>query len=488
LVPEATSENNVVLAPEIIRRRPLWREEERKISTEAAWDRLRREPALPLLLKRTDLLPTFRAGLEKSPDSLWVYYAKPDKKLFTRENAAGLSPVIAPDHFLYDTTKARDDGVWPVSEIAPENLEQHGWPQNETGPAAKATIQAIQKTIRNSPHFPVMPLDDVLWRSIQAGVRENRWVLVLTEANLAIGGKEMAEWPGTPRIDDRTELWTYQAALDAGIYPRPISDSGNGNEPPLTPENIKIHCWPGGKDQVSAEELARNCRNIWPNLSHPQLAEQIRSGVAAGVWGGWEKNPEETFYLREDQPPAGSAADRWVLVAPDTALARNLEPLRPGKGPQPVEHAGTPREALTHVWEDLAGQPNLAVSELSLTVSSRDALDNTLRSTWADRPAAASARAEVMATGQREAGGRTESVQLSFEGRFEEIPAFLAPVWPFQSQGNLDVTVTVRLTFDPPVPLNDPALETYKTAVVGANQGSLEARLVPARKRKEETP
>lgn len=47
----------------------------------------------------------------------------------------------------------------------------------------------------------------------------------------------------------------------------------------------------------------------------------------------------------------------------------------------------------------------------------------------------------------------------------------------------LDVTVTVSLSFDPPVALSDPALDTYRTAVMNANQGMLHLRAIPARKR-----
>jgi len=35
----------------------LWKSGERRLATEEVWDRLRREPELPMLLKPTDLLP-----------------------------------------------------------------------------------------------------------------------------------------------------------------------------------------------------------------------------------------------------------------------------------------------------------------------------------------------------------------------------------------------------------------------------------------------
>jgi hypothetical protein len=48
----------------------------------------------------------------------------------------------------------------------------------------------------------------------------------------------------------------------------------------------------------------------------------------------------------------------------------------------------------------------------------------------------------------------------------------------------LDVTIAVRLTFNPPLDLTDAALETYRTALMNANQGNLEVRVVPMRSRR----
>ena len=45
------------------------------------------------LLKPTDLLPTLRAGVTATPDALWTYYDQREKKVYTRDNAAALSPV-----------------------------------------------------------------------------------------------------------------------------------------------------------------------------------------------------------------------------------------------------------------------------------------------------------------------------------------------------------------------------------------------------------
>jgi len=45
----------------------------------------------------------------------------------------------------------------------------------------------------------------------------------------------------------------------------------------------------------------------------------------------------------------------------------------------------------------------------------------------------------------------------------------------------------VRLSFDPPIPMGDGALEVYRTALMNANQGTVEVRAVPARTRKSES-
>jgi len=131
----------------------------------------------------------------------------------------------------------------------------------------------------------------------------------------------------------------------------------------------------------------------------------------------------------------------------------------------------------------LGSFPGIRLARLELTVNSREALDNTLRATWADRPTNAKTFTALSANGQREIDGTRESVSLSFEGRFEEVATLLSPIWPFQRSGDLDVTVTVSLSFDPPVALSDPALDTYRTAVMNANQGMLHLRAIPARKR-----
>jgi hypothetical protein len=138
---------------------------------------------------------------------------------------------------------------------------------------------------------------------------------------------------------------------------------------------------------------------------------------------------------------------------------------------------------LVQIWDELVGFKDVQVSEMVLTVTDRDSFDNTLLATWADRPKTARSHVSVIADGQREVGGKQEKVHLEFEGRFEEVRNMLSPIWPFKSQGELEVTIAVHLACDPPLNLADSALETYRTALMNANQGSLEARVVPARKR-----
>ena len=330
-----------------------------------------------------------------------------------------------------------------------------------------------------SSHFPVLPDRTVVWQALQDGTRENRWVLYLRGPNLAIGSQELAEWPGTPRFDESTEFWTYQAALDRGIYPRQVIDIVSI---PLTPQNLFTQCWTGGVPQIDTEEIERRARDIWKDLSRPRLEGVLQEGLRDGAWAVLKKGPDETFYTREDLPlPAVGVASSWVLIDPASALINDLNNLRPGRGPQPVTHAGTPREVLVRIWEELGSFHDLRVSEISITAVDRDTLDNTLVATWADRPESAQTHVSLRAAGEREMQGKTETVNLDYEGRFEEVRSMLSPLWPFQRQGDLDIRINVRIAFDPPVGLGDGSLETYRTALMNANQGSLEIRLVPAR-------
>lgn len=481
LVPEPTPENQVVLAPEVVKRAPLWKDGEPKVSTDELWDRLRREPELPMLLKQTDLLPTLRAGLLTLPEARWVYYNLPEKKVFTRNTAVGLSPVISEQHFLYDPASAIGNRIVPVGAVSPDEIWEHLWPRHGVERDGKVSTDALLAAVQASVHFPVLPGREVLWAGIQEGIRENRWILYLRGPNLAIGAQEMAEWPGTPRFDGSTELWSYQAALDEGLYPRQRRDTV-GDTVPLTSEGLKERCWALGQPVLGTEDLERYARGIWTDLSRPMLQEVLLAGLRRGVWGVWRRGRDEVFYTSEDTLPGSlGVGPEWQLVDPSSEKATELDLLRPGKGPQPSSHVGTPREALTKIWEEIGTFRDAGVRELRLVATDRDTLDNTLVATWADRPAAAAPHATVTAAGQREVNGKVESVNLSFEGRFEELRPLLSPLWPFGRTGELDVTIAVQLFFDPPVALGDGALETYRTAVMNANQGILEARAVPCR-------
>jgi hypothetical protein len=479
LAPEPEVEGALVLAPEVVRRRPLWLPDERRIATEEVWDRLRKEPELPIVLKPTDLFPTIRAGLTVTSDALWVYYNQVEKKVYTREHASSLSPVLAATHFLYDPAAAIADRIMPVATIAPQDIWDHLWPRQGTDRAGSVTTRALLEAAKASAHFPVMPESSVLWQGLQEGARENRWILYLRGPNLAIGAQEIHEWPGTPRLDDTTEVWNYQAALDQQIYPRPVVE-GIAEAPPVTPLTLRSRCWPGGVAELATEELERLGRVVWRDLTRPHLETVLREGVRQGAWAAWKKGADETFFVQGDIPePAIQVSPVWALVEPASPLVRELDTLRPGRGPQPVTRAGPPREALTHLWDDLSAFHHVQISELTLTVNDRDSFDNTLLATWADRPPMAQPHSSVVANGQREVSSKQETVSLGFEGRFEEVRAMLSPVWPFRSQGELDVTIAVRLTFNPPLDCTDATLETYRTALMNANQGNIEVRVVP---------
>jgi hypothetical protein len=122
LAPEPTLDSPIVLAPEMVRRPPLWNEGKHRLTTAEVWDRLRQDPELPMLLRETDLLPTVRAGLTTVAVAKWVYYIQPEKKVFTRDNAAGLSPVIAENHCLYDPAAAVPDRIVPVVSLSPQEI------------------------------------------------------------------------------------------------------------------------------------------------------------------------------------------------------------------------------------------------------------------------------------------------------------------------------------------------------------------------------
>jgi hypothetical protein len=434
-----------------------------------------------MLLKPTDLLPTLRAGLITTPEALWTYYDQREKKVYTRDNATELSPVLAPDHFLYDLRAAVEERILPVTTVSTQEVWDYLWPRDGTDRSPTVATMRFIEAAKASPHFPVLPERSVLWQALQEGARENRWILYLRGPNLAIGAQEMQEWPGTPRFDEVTELWTYQAALDQHLYPR-HTESGIAEGLALTPMSLRDRCWPRGTEAMPTEDLERLARGVWPDVNRPYLEELLREGVHGGTWAAWKQDSDETFFTRDDVPgPAVQVGPQWVLVDPASSLAQSLDGLRPGRGPQPVIRAGTPREVLVQLWEELGGFKDVQMAEMTLTVGDRDSFDNTLLATWTDRPQAAHAHVSVTAAGQREVGGRLETVRLDFEGRFEEVRTMLSPIWPFKSQGELEITIAVHLLCDPPLALTDSALEAYRTALMNANQGSMEAQVVPTR-------
>jgi hypothetical protein len=187
------------------------------------------------------------------------------------------------------------------------------------------------------------------------------------------------------------------------------------------------------------------------------------------------------FTWSGDPLDALPVSSTWTLVDPSSELARTLDNIRPSRGPQPITEAGLPREALTAVWDALAENRGVQLRELMLTVKGRDAFDNTLLATWADHPPAAEVQASVGAYGQRAVAGQRETLRVEFEGRFEECRTILAPVWPFLTQGDLDLTITVRLAFQPPIANDDENLISYRTAMMHANQGTMEVHAVPVR-------
>jgi hypothetical protein len=228
--------------------------------------------------------------------------------------------------------------------------------------------------------------------------------------------------------------------------------------------------------------MERSARNFWPDLSRARLETLLMEGLQAGTWAMWKKAPDETFYTAEDRPfPVIRIGAPWNLVDPSSSLARDLGGVRPGRGPQPIKYAGTPREAFTRIWEELGIFQGVQITEITITATDRDTLDNTLVATWADRPGSAQSHVSLQAAGQREVQEKQETVDLRFEGRFDEIRSMLSPIWPFERQGELDVTVTVQLTFDPPVGMGDNSLERYRTALMDANQGTIEVHVLPFR-------
>lgn len=481
LVQAPLPEIPVALAPAILRQPPLWQPGERKVATAEMWDRLRRNPELPILLRPTDLLPTLRAGLTTTPDPLWYYYDEGEKRVYTHETASELTPVLSQSQFVYEIRAAVQDNIMPVHQVSARQVWDHLWPREGGERVAKFSLDRLPNAARASILFPVMPSREVLWRALEEGTRENRWILYIPSTVQAIGAQQMEQWPGMPRLEPGVELWQYQAALDANIYP-----PRGAREPRtelLIPAALKQHCWPAGADEMTTEDLERFARGVWRDLSRPQLEQALREGVRGGQWGAWYKGNPEMFYRSGDLPGPGIAVgSEWSLVSPESALAGELESLRPGRGPQPVTAVGTPREALTSIWDQLRAFRNIELAELLLTADDRAAFDNTLVATWPDRPPAARAEVTVAAEGQRQIEGQRETLRVDYFGRFDDVRALLTPIWPFGRTGQLSLQLTLALRFDPPAPLDDARLEAYRNALVNANQGQIEVRAVPLRR------
>jgi len=482
LVPAASAEDPVVLAPAVVKRSPLWDDGERRIAAEEIWDRLRRLPELPLVLRPIDLLPTLRAGLTAGPNGepLWLYYDSVEKRVYAAESASAVAPVLAPGQYLYDPTAAAQDRVLPMTNLSPAEVWEHLWPRDGSDPMSTTTSLRLLESAKSSPHFPVLPDRSVMWQALRDGARENRWILYLQGLRLAIGALDIGEWASSGRFDANEELWTYQAALEDHLYPRP---GPNGQTEILTPEAVHAKIWTAGAEEMSTDDLERYARGVWPDLTRARLEQVIRDGVQEGVWGAWREGPGELFITKDDrdaldQVQVGSS---WRVVDSVSPLTQKLDALRPGRGPQPARRTGTPREALTGIWDELAQYHDPRIDELDLVVSDRDSFENTLAATWVDRPSTATVAVSVSAYGQRSTAAGAESINLSYEGRFEELRTLLSPIWPYKSQGDLDTSICIRFRFDPPVSLDDSALMLYRTALMNANQGTLEATAKPVR-------
>ncbi|MBC7323891.1 MAG: hypothetical protein H5T99_01080 [Moorella sp. (in: Bacteria)] len=333
-----------------------------------------------MVLRPHDILPSFRAGLFISPEVLWYYYDQSSKRTYTRENANDLSPIISSAHFLYKPQAALEDRILPPSLITTEEFWQNVWPRENGSPAKHFAADQILEQMRNSDYFRVLPEPSVIWQTVREGVRENRWVLYFANNDLVFGARELAELPASSQLYQTVQLWEYQAALEAGIYPRRGTDQTEARE--ISAAVLKARCWPLGAEQISAAALERAAREIWPDLGRPRFQELLEEGGRLGLWGLWVKDAQENYYTAEDSLPDVAVGDNFFLVAPGSALARKLDAFRPGRKPQPVSATGTPREVMTAIWEQLSSQRDIVIEEMVLEVNSREALDGTIAATW----------------------------------------------------------------------------------------------------------
>jgi hypothetical protein len=478
LIPEVSEATPVSLDPRIVWEQ-VRKPGERRVSTRAVWERLREDPTLPMVLEEVRLLPTLKAGvLTSTGEKYWVYFNEASKRSYTSEAVADLDPAISDREFLYDPRAAHEDQIIPPAEISPAELWERLWPRDEAQRLPRFPTRLVLDAALASPHYPVTPAREVLWKALREGARESRWILYLPASRTAIGAQELDEWPASPRFDDATEVWEFGAAQQAGIYPRQI-----GPPAEVTPRQIRDKCWPPEKQCIGTETLLRNVRAAWPSMDQPRLEGLLAAGFHDGVWYLAYDGTPEAFYASGDtlpQPPR--VAPAWFLVVPESEATRKLEPWRPGLGPQPIEQAGTPREVMTRLWEGLGAHQGVSIAELSLTVDRKHAYDQTLCVAWPDRPRAAQVQVVVHAEGGWITEGRRENLAMDFSGGFDSLREVLAPVWGIEGRGGqVLLTLTVTLRFPVPVSLSDPELMRFRDAVREANQGELVGKVVPSR-------
>ena len=234
------------------------------------------------------------------------------------------------------------------------------------------------------------------------------------------------------------------------------------------------------------KDLESNVQTVWSFPVRLQFEQMVKQGVGEKIWGLWKNSPGEAYFLGADQKKIKKVESDFILVDPDSDFAKELEKYRPKKGPEPVETFGTPREALTRAWEELSGQKDLALSEFSITLQSRETFDNTVRAAMPDLPESASAKIAIEAEAVRETDDGDEELSVNFKGRFSEAVKILPVIWPFQNGGKLSATIVLDLVFAPPVDLADAALIAFRDSMAEANQGEMEVRLTPVRATSQE--
>ena len=395
LAPEPAQGDPVVLAPELLNQPPLWQADETCLSTQEVWERLRKEPEAPMVLRQTDLLPTFRAGVTATPTALWVYYVRPDKKVYPRENAAELVPAVSANHLLYGTAAAIADRIMPVREVASQELWDHlvaevgdGGRRDGRGPGEVPGSGAGQRALPG----PARP-GRVVEGAARGGAGEPLGAVPArpkpgdrrpgderVAGDGAVRGRgRVLDLPGRPRPghlpaqEGRSGQAGQSRPADPGAPQGEMLAGRRGPGRPgglgtLRPVDLgrpgagpgwRRSCGRAGRPRRRVVRLAQGRRrDVLHPARQPRAGRAGGSGLGAGRSGG----------------SAGAGAGR-PSVRQGAAASH----------PQ----AGTPREVLTGLWDALAGQRNVRVAELALAVEDRETFDNTLLATWADRPKAA---------------------------------------------------------------------------------------------------